>query len=89
MALESLGTQLVPLSFYESPSASAVFAQPSSDEEDAEDGVLQLKGDNRRKWKTLRDFVDEKSIEEAIETMENDRQQLEVCFVLTCHPYAC
>lgn len=79
--MESLGTQPVPLSFYESPSASAVFAQPSSDEEDVEDGVSQSRGRDRRKWKTLRDFVDERGIEEAIETMENDRQLLEVCFV--------
>ncbi|CDO77390.1 hypothetical protein BN946_scf184835.g12 [Trametes cinnabarina] len=32
---------------------------------------------DRRKWKTLRDFVDERSIEELLDTIETDRQELD------------
>jgi autophagy-related protein 17 len=33
---------------------------------------------DRAKWKTLRDFVDDRAIEEILETVENDRNTLEV-----------
>jgi hypothetical protein len=33
---------------------------------------------NRSKWRSLRDFVDEPAIEEALERMESDRNALEV-----------
>lgn len=33
---------------------------------------------DRRRWKTLRDFVDERGIEDAVDQMENDRAGLEV-----------
>jgi hypothetical protein len=36
--------------------------------------------DARSKWKTLRDFVDEKGIEDALERMEADRIALDVIF---------
>ena len=36
---------------------------------------------DRRKWKTLRDFVDDRAIEDILETIENDRNHLEVSFV--------
>jgi autophagy-related protein 17 len=32
---------------------------------------------DRRKWKTLRDFVDDRAIEEILETIENERNILE------------
>lgn len=32
---------------------------------------------DRRKWKTLRDFVDDRAIENILETIENDRNTLE------------
>lgn len=33
---------------------------------------------DRSKWKTLRDFIDERSIEEALERIEEERLQLDV-----------
>ncbi|KAG2017866.1 hypothetical protein CC2G_007333 [Coprinopsis cinerea AmutBmut pab1-1] len=43
---------------------------------DAEELKRQAKAD-RSKWKTLRDFVDDRAIEEILETIENDRNRLE------------
>lgn len=37
---------------------------------------------DRKTWKTLRDFVDERAIEEVLETIDNDRNVLDVCFLL-------
>ena len=37
----------------------------------------KLKEDKSR-WKTLRDFVDERAIEDALETIESERNRLEV-----------
>jgi autophagy-related protein 17 len=34
---------------------------------------------DRSKWKTLRDFIDERSIEEALERIEEERLLLDVC----------
>lgn len=34
--------------------------------------------EDRRKWKTLRDFVDERAIEDALESMEAERAALDV-----------
>lgn len=36
------------------------------------------KEDDRKKWKTLRDFVDDQAIEDVLEIMENDRASLDV-----------
>ena len=36
------------------------------------------KAKDRKKWKTLRDFVDERAIEDVLETIENDRNALDV-----------
>ena len=45
------------------------------------------KAKNRREdkshWKTLRDFVDERAIEDALETVESERNRLEVGPVAT------
>jgi autophagy-related protein 17 len=37
----------------------------------------ERKGDKGR-WKTLRDFVDERAIEDSLETIESERNRLEV-----------
>ena len=34
--------------------------------------------EDRSRWKTLRDFADERGIEEALETMDNERNELDV-----------
>lgn len=34
----------------------------------------------RTKWKSLRFFVDERAVEEAVERMDEDRNSLEVSF---------
>jgi autophagy-related protein 17 len=39
-------------------------------------------GTDRTKWKSLRDFVDEKAINEVLETIENNRSTLDVCNIL-------
>lgn len=33
---------------------------------------------DKRRWKTLRDFVDERAIEDLLDTIERDRQELDV-----------
>ena len=33
---------------------------------------------DKSRWKTLRDFVDERAIEDALETIESERNKLEV-----------
>lgn len=42
---------------------------------------------DRKKWKTLRDFVDERAIEDVLESIENDRNQLDVSLAFL-HCYA-
>lgn len=49
-------------------------------------GVVHGKGKgkeraDRSRWKTLRDFVDERAVDEALETMEAERTSLDVRFV--------
>ena len=73
--LEALGSRHVPPEFTLTENASSVFASPEGSDEE-EDGESD-KSDKRR-WKTLRDFVDERGIEEASETMENERLDVEV-----------
>jgi autophagy-related protein 17 len=34
---------------------------------------------DRTSWKTLRDFVDDRAIDDALEAMESDRSALDVC----------
>jgi autophagy-related protein 17 len=36
---------------------------------------------DRKKWKTLRDFVDERAIEDILESIENDRNVLDVSII--------
>lgn len=39
---------------------------------------VKAEAKDRKKWKTLRDFVDERAIEDVLETIENDRNALDV-----------
>lgn len=43
------------------------------------------RNEDRRYWKTLRDFVDDKSIEDALDMIENDRLVLDVCLQLSSY----
>jgi len=38
---------------------------------------------DKSRWKTLRDFVDERAIEDALETIESERNQLEDSLAMT------
>jgi autophagy-related protein 17 len=89
--LDDLGSQLVPPSFYETASGSSIFGSQASEKDltvPAEEaaGATGTEGATREgkedaartKWKTLRFFVDERAIEEAIERMDDDRNVLEV-----------
>jgi autophagy-related protein 17 len=87
-----LGSQLVPPSFYETASGSSIFGSQASEKDltvataeeaagaTAAEGATREGKENvtRTKWKTLRFFVDERAIEEAIERMDDDRNVLEV-----------
>jgi len=119
--LESLGTQLVPPEFHQSPEDSSLFGSQHSDpeaeaihkqkrtpqkkangplvspqspsatlrhhqgsrslKEDKSKGDGEIdkgKKDDRKRWKTLRDFVDDQAIEDIHETIEDDRTALDV-----------
>ncbi|KAG8832638.1 autophagy protein 17 [Serendipita sp. 399] len=83
--LDDLGSQLVPPSFYETTSGSSLFGSQHSNEESGEGAIEGTTKENhvnkesggRMKWKSLRFFVDERAIEEAIERMDDDRNALE------------
>jgi autophagy-related protein 17 len=89
--LESLGTQSVPPDFYTDPDAEdeGVFGYPD-EIDDARGSPDTIRGTrrasyvsstlktDRQKWKTLRDFVDERAIEEILEFLENERLALDV-----------
>jgi len=90
--LDDLGSQLVPPSFYETASGSSIFGSQASEKvltaaaatEDGAGAVAESatregkENTARTKWKTLRFFVDERAIEEAVERMDDDRNVLEV-----------
>lgn len=38
---------------------------------------------DRSKWKTLRDFVDEHAVNDLLESLEGDRNILDVCIIIT------
>jgi autophagy-related protein 17 len=119
--LESLGTQLVPPEFHQSPEDSSLFGSQHSDPEaeashkhkrtpqkkangplvspqspsatlrhhegcgslkedksKGEEEIYKGKKDDRKRWKTLRDFVDDQAIEDIYETIEDDRTALDV-----------
>lgn len=84
----------MPPSFYETASGSSIFGSQASERDPtaAEEagGTTATEGAGREgkenatrtKWKTLRFFVDERAIEEAIERMDDDRNALEVRWFL-------
>jgi autophagy-related protein 17 len=45
----------------------------------------KFKREDKSKWKTLRDFVDERAINDALETIDKDRSALEVCYLNATH----
>ena len=45
--------------------------------------LLKKRSRDRSRWKTLRDFVDDRAIEEALETMDTDRAALDVSLGIT------
>ena len=44
-----------------------------------QNGRVEDRKEARRRWKTLRDFVDDQAIENILENIENDRSNLDVC----------
>lgn len=84
--MDDLGSQLVPPSFYETASGSSLFGSQHSarritqNEFGEPTPTTNPKGeiDTRIKWKSLRFFVDERAIEDAVERMDEDRNGLEV-----------
>ncbi|KAL0580950.1 Autophagy-related protein 17 [Marasmius crinis-equi] len=86
--LEELGSQQVPPEFHQTSVESSLFGSQHSEDEHKPNGtaatsgspsdtVLQIppskRTDDRKSWKTLRDFVDDQAIEEILEAMENER----------------
>ena len=43
---------------------------------------------DRRTWKSLRDFVDERAIEDVLDTIEADRNTLDVCLSQRCRCFS-
>lgn len=93
--LESLGSQLVPNDFHSTSDDSSIFGSPKSEKD--EDpvistadrspaatlrGQLTNKATDKSRWKTLRDFIDERAIEEVLETVEIERATLDVGGIL-------
>lgn len=85
--LENLGQQHVPPNLHLTSSGSSLFGSqhslPDITETPDEETALPLAGTSspayaKSKWKTLRDFVDEKAIEDALEQMEEHRNALDV-----------
>ncbi|OBZ72535.1 Autophagy-related protein 17 [Grifola frondosa] len=86
--LESLGTQVVPPEFHSSsPDSSPFGSQQNSDGEhedgapfgdpDPQPGQSPTETLHRTRWKTLRDFVDERAIEDVLDTIESDHNALD------------
>jgi len=94
--LENLGQQHVPPNLHLMSSGSSLFGSQHSipditeipDEEiPPPDAGTSSPADVRSKWKTLRDFVDGKVIEDALEQMEEDRNALDDILASTVtHP---
>ncbi|KAF8340428.1 autophagy-related protein 17 [Cantharellus anzutake] len=79
--LESLGTQLVPPSLHQMSSGSSLFgsqhslSEPTILRTDLAQGPSSQ--DPKSKWKSLRDFVDEKGIELTLDGIEEERSNLD------------
>ncbi|KAL4072585.1 autophagy-related protein 17 [Scleroderma yunnanense] len=91
--LETLGTQLVPPDFHQTSTGSSLFGSQGSEDKPngtihpqlspsatVRENPLNRKthwNNDRTKWKTLRDFVDEAAIEEVLDTVESDRTRID------------
>ncbi|KDQ17770.1 hypothetical protein BOTBODRAFT_29923 [Botryobasidium botryosum FD-172 SS1] len=85
--LETLGAHLVPPSLHQLSSGSSLFGSQIMDRSDSRAEEELPKKEDKSKWKSLRDFVDERGIEEAVEKMEEDRSVLEDLMATTStHP---
>ncbi|KAK1226570.1 Autophagy- protein 17 [Marasmius sp. AFHP31] len=87
--LDELGSQRVPPEFHQASADSSLFGSQHSDDgyrpngqvaisASPSDTVLPVRSPkrsahDRRNWKTLRDFVDDRTIEEILEVMETER----------------
>ena len=84
--LEQLESQVVPPDFHQTPTSDDATSPFGSQHWEGEAVNGGTNGVQRRgKWKTLRDFVYERAIVEAIETIDRDRNDLDVggcCCVL-------
>ena len=84
--LDSLGSQLVPLALHETATDSSLFGSQHShsDHSDSHTALAEqhnrtgIAATDRGKWRSLRYFVDERSIEDALDRIEEDRNALDV-----------
>ncbi|GJJ08146.1 hypothetical protein Clacol_002354 [Clathrus columnatus] len=87
--LEALGVQVVPPSFHQSTLEFTLFGIQASDrifqedEIDDRENELEDRYKARKKWKTLRDFVDERGLEDVIESIEGERNALDATLSAT------
>lgn len=95
--LEVLSLQVVPPSFHQSAIEKTLFGIQASDspdriddpdEKDFKDNNLDDRHKARKKWKTLRDFVDERGLEDVFESIEGERNALDVTLATTA-AYPC
>ncbi|KAG7447325.1 uncharacterized protein BT62DRAFT_980343 [Guyanagaster necrorhizus] len=85
--LESLGSQRVPPELYQTSRGSSIFGSQHSDEEEkppssqrSPSATVRIHDKllaDRTTWKTLRDFVDDRAIDEIMDTLENERLVLD------------
>ncbi|KAK0200917.1 autophagy-related protein 17 [Desarmillaria ectypa] len=84
--LESLGSQRVPPELYEMSRGSSIFGSQHSDEEKppspqrSPSATVRIPNKllaDRTTWKTLRDFVDDRAIDEIMDTLEDERTVLD------------
>jgi len=88
--LNALGAQKVPPEFHQSSETSSLFGSQHSAQSDlnkppslppSPSNTLRANNareEDRRLWKTLRDFVDDQAIEDILESIENERNVLDV-----------
>ncbi|TRM65065.1 autophagy-related protein 17 [Schizophyllum amplum] len=85
--LESLESQLVPPDFHENSEASSLFGSQHSDDDERQhqqspsDTVRDFRHPpravDRRRWKNLRDFVDDRAIDQVLDIMDDERGALD------------
>ena len=93
--LDSLESQLVPPDFHEASESSSLFGSQHSDDDERRhsqspsDTVRDLRrpprASDRRRWKNLRDFVDDRAIDQVLEAMDEERAALDVGEVWHAH----